>query len=372
MKCEIIKDLLPAYCDCVCSLETAAEIEQHTASCENCKKLLEDYRSDIEPLNKGEPEKPFRKIKRGFFRNKLVIAALTILLAGILCTVGYLTYGQIVREANYQSFETIISSQKAKKLVKKFCEGDIDYVMENIEIHQQRAYIFNVDHNNIYDNCRTVISEFYEKYFKGKNFTVKADRYKSYNIFDTYSGTVPMTEVQICDGNSEILNIYLIEHVIGKFIINIDSNDTPISETDINALNFAVSPEIVPVLGEIEKAVLNNSQSSYLLFALHFGKTNEEIQRLCEKAAELMNGDITCENCYYSDFRFDSENKRFLADRICIFSENSSGKKIVHTQTLQVYCDSEFTVLDEYKPEIIDEGVSPALREKLENLLYTE
>ncbi|MDE6596023.1 MAG: zf-HC2 domain-containing protein, partial [Oscillospiraceae bacterium] len=29
MKCEIIRDLLPAYCDCVCSVETAAEIEQH-------------------------------------------------------------------------------------------------------------------------------------------------------------------------------------------------------------------------------------------------------------------------------------------------------------------------------------------------------
>lgn len=372
MKCEIIKDLLPAYCDCVCSLETAAEIEQHTASCENCKKLLEDYRSDIEPLNKGEPEKPFRKIKRGIFRSKFAIVLLIIILAGVLCTVGYLTYGQIVRSPNHPSFETIISSQKAKKLVKKFCEGDIDYVMENIEIHQQRAYIFNVDHNNIYDNCRTVISEFYEKYFKGKNFTVKANRYKSYNTFDTYSGTVPVTEVQICDGNSEILNICLIEHVMGKFVIFLNSNDTTISETDINALNFAVSPEIVPTLGEIEKVVLNYPKSSYLLFALHFGKNHEEIQRLCEKAAALMNGDITCENCYYSDFRFDSENQRFLTDRVCIFSENSSGKKIVHTQTLQVYCDSKFTVLDEYKPEVIDEGVSSALREKLENLLYTE
>ncbi|MDE5860273.1 MAG: hypothetical protein K2H23_07850, partial [Oscillospiraceae bacterium] len=249
--------------------------------------------------------------------------------------------------------------------------GDIDYVMENIEIYQPRSSIFNADHNNINNHCRTVISEFYEKYFKGKNFTVKADRYNNYNVFDTYSGTVPMTEVQVCDGNSEILNIYLVEHVIGKFVIGLDSRDTPISEADIKAFNFAVSPEIIPVSGEIEKVVLNNPQSSYLLFALHFGKTDEEIQRLCEKAAELMNG-VTCENCYYSDFRFDSENQCFLIDRVCIFSENSSGKGIVHTQTLQIYSENEFTVLDEYKPEIIDEGVSPALREKIENLLYTE
>ena len=374
MKCEIIKDLLPAYCDCVCSLETAAEIEQHTANCENCKKLLEDYRSDIEPLNKAEPEKPFRRIKRGFFRNKLVIAVLIILLAGIISAVGYLTYGQIVRRADHPSFETIISSQKAKKLVKKFCEGDIDYVMENIEIYQPHGNIFNADYNNISNNCRNVISEFYEKYFKGKSFTIKADRRNSYyNVFDTFAGTVPMTMVQVYDGNSEILDIYLVEHVIGKYIISLGykSDGTPISEADIHAFNFAAFPEMVPVLGEIEKVVLNNPKSSYSLFATHFGKTDEEIQILCEKAEELMK-EVTCENCCYLDWQFDSENQRFLTDRVCIFSENSSGKKIVHTQTLQICNHSEFTVLDEYKPDIIDEGVSPAVREKIENLLYIE
>lgn len=131
MKCEIIKDLLPAYCDCVCSLETAAEIEQHTQSCEDCKKLLEDYRSDIEPLNKSAPEKPFRKIKRKIFRSKLAVVLLIIILAGVLCTIGYLTYGQIKRRHDIHSFETIISSQKAEKLIKRYCEGDIDYVMKD-------------------------------------------------------------------------------------------------------------------------------------------------------------------------------------------------------------------------------------------------
>ena len=87
MKCEIIKDLLPAYCDCVCSLETAVEIEQHTANCPDCKKLLENYRSDIEPLNKAEPEKPFRRIKRGIFRNKSIIAALILIL--VIVTIKY-------------------------------------------------------------------------------------------------------------------------------------------------------------------------------------------------------------------------------------------------------------------------------------------
>lgn len=374
MKCEIIKDLLPAYCDCVCSLETAVEIEQHTANCEDCKKLLENYRSDIEPLNRAEPEKPFRRIKQKIFRSKSAVIFLTILLVIVLSAVGYLTYGQIKRSSDHPSFETIISSQKAKKLVKKFCEGDIDYVMENIEIHQPSGNIFGAGHTNINNYCRNVVSEFYEKYFKGKSFTVKADRRNSYyNVFDTFAGTVPMTMVQVYDGNSEILDIYLVEHAKGKFVISLGykSADIPISEADIHAFNFAVFPENVPVLGEIEKAVLNNPERSYHLFATHFGKTDEEIQRLCEKADELMK-EVTCENCHYSDWQFDSENQRFLTDRVCIFSENSSGRRIVHTQTLQIYSYSGFTILDEYKPDIIDEGVSPAVREKIENLLYIE
>lgn len=374
MKCEIIKDLLPAYCDCVCSLETAAEIESHTQNCESCKKLLEDYRSDVEPLNKSEPQKPFRKIKRVILRSKTAVISLIILLVTVLSAVGYLTYGQIVRRADHPSFETIISSQKAKKLVKKFCEGDIDYVMENIEIYQPSGNIFGAGHNNINNYCRNVVSEFYEKNFKGKSFAIKADHHNSYyNVFDTFAGTVPMTMVQIYDGNSEILDIYLFEHAKGKFVISLGykSTGTPISEADIHAFNFAVFPENVPVLGEIEKASLNNPERNYRLFAAHFGKTDEEIQRLCEKAEELMK-EVTCENCHYSDWQFDSENQRFLTDRVCIFSENSSGRRIVHTQTLQIYSFSGFTVLDEYKPDIIDEGVSPVLREKIEKMLYTE
>ena len=40
MNCEIVKDLIPLYCDGLCSEETRAAVEEHTAQCEDCKKLL--------------------------------------------------------------------------------------------------------------------------------------------------------------------------------------------------------------------------------------------------------------------------------------------------------------------------------------------
>ena len=56
MKCEIIRDLLPAYCDEVCSEETAAEIKAHTAECSECRKMLEALEQlgyFVEPIING-------------------------------------------------------------------------------------------------------------------------------------------------------------------------------------------------------------------------------------------------------------------------------------------------------------------------------
>lgn len=203
MKCEIIRDLLPAYCDCVCSIETAAEIESHVDGCADCKKLLDDYRSDIKPTGGGAPEKPFRRISRKIFRNKLVIAALAILLAAVLGGVGYLTYGQFVREPDQPSFETIISSQKAKKLVKKFCEGDIDYVMENIELYQTGVALYE-SRDEVREYCRTVLSDFYEKYLKGRNLNVKTNGYSGYTDFScsrTFCGWICILSQRDSIGN---------------------------------------------------------------------------------------------------------------------------------------------------------------------------
>ena len=41
MKCEIVKDLIPLYCEGLCSDETKAAVEEHVAGCQDCKGLLE-------------------------------------------------------------------------------------------------------------------------------------------------------------------------------------------------------------------------------------------------------------------------------------------------------------------------------------------
>lgn len=368
MKCEIIKDLLPAYCDCVCSLETAAEIEQHTASCEGCKKLLEDYRSDIEPLNKAEPEKPFRKIKRKIFRSKSAVISLIIILVTVLSAVGYLTYGQIVRSPDHPSFETIISSQKAKKLAKKFCEGDIDYVMENIEIYQT-GFVRSVGFDEIREHCRSALTDFYEKYFKDKNLQVKIDGYCGYDSFQFETGQIPLTELGINDGSTTILDIDIFEHNGGKFYLYLIGCNTAVSETDIDTVNLALNP--IEPAAILDATIINYKPervSNFSLFADRFSQTPEEKQAIIENTAALIE-DMYCEKAFYTEFRFDTENNRYLVDIGYIFIETSSGKRVMYTRTVQMKSALyNFEVLPEFEPVIIDDGISADNLEKLKNL----
>lgn len=63
MNCNIIKDLLPLYIDDCCSDESAKEIEEHLAECQNCQNALESMKSapanaDFEVI----PDVPLKRI----------------------------------------------------------------------------------------------------------------------------------------------------------------------------------------------------------------------------------------------------------------------------------------------------------------------
>jgi len=368
MKCEIIRDLLPAYCDCVCSIETAAEIESHVDGCADCKKLLDDYRTDIKSAG-GAPEKPFRRISRKIFRNKLVIVALVILLAAVLGGVGYLTYGQFVREPDHPSFETIISFQRAKKLAERFCEGDIGYVMENIEIYQPK-YFSSVSRDDITEHCRTTLTNFYEKYFKGKNLQVKIGGYCGYDSFQFESGKIPFTDLNICDGDTAILELMFFEHSGGKFLMSPVGCNTVIDESDIDTVDLALNPIEPDAL--TDAAIINfepyREDKNFRLFASRFSQTPEEKQTRIENAAALMEN-MYCEKAFYTGFTFDAENSRYLVDIGYIFSETSSGKRVVYTRTVRMRSPLyHFEILPEFEPVIIDDGISADNLEKLKNL----
>ncbi len=109
MKCEIIKDLLPSYIDGLTSDESNSEIEAHLKTCQECKDVLDQMKTDIDvesiPLNK-EKIKPFKKL------NKRVLQSVLITLAGCIIIAGsYLFFFEIGWKADSKDIDINYSYQ---------------------------------------------------------------------------------------------------------------------------------------------------------------------------------------------------------------------------------------------------------------------
>lgn len=85
MKCNIIRDLLPLYCDDMASDESREEIDIHLASCEECRKIYEDMKSGrIEIKNNFENLDPLKKVRRKIWTMRItaVLAVIVMIFSG--------------------------------------------------------------------------------------------------------------------------------------------------------------------------------------------------------------------------------------------------------------------------------------------------
>lgn len=375
MKCEIIRDLLPAYCDGVCSPEAAAEIEQHTADCPDCMKLMKELKTEIVPTEteNAEPAKPFRKLNKKISRGKLIIALLIILLIPI----GYLTYGQIRRNSYVFSFETIISAFKARAVAEKIIDGDADYVMDKVTIPDASLNFYN-DIDGIKENCHNVIEE-YSEIVKDKNPRITSWLCIYSDIMDE-NISVPATIVNVkADGLPDIH--FLLLEVGGRFILHTSMPDySYYSQPDdreyydfvTGRMDFAFNP--YNTLTSFERATLDgvpSTESSYLKISSNYsvGTTPdpEYAKALAGRFAAIDAAGIVCEHYSFDNLRFDSESGRFLAEIHAIFID-TNGKPVIYNRTIQIIHDNSFVILPEFEYELIDGGVTPETREKIENL----
>ncbi len=88
--CEVVKDLLPLYCDGVCSQESKSLVEEHLEKCEACREEYQKLREDEMALAQaGEEEKrleALRQVKKKLRIKRAVAAALAVVVFAIACT----------------------------------------------------------------------------------------------------------------------------------------------------------------------------------------------------------------------------------------------------------------------------------------------
>ncbi|MBU5627864.1 zf-HC2 domain-containing protein [Oscillibacter sp. MSJ-2] len=91
MKCEIVRDLLPLYCDNVCSAESRAEVEAHLKECAGCRREMEELRAPLpeEELRAADKEasalkRLSREWERGKWKAKLRGAAIAAAVCAVI------------------------------------------------------------------------------------------------------------------------------------------------------------------------------------------------------------------------------------------------------------------------------------------------
>lgn len=96
-ECIIVKDLLPLYIENLISDETRAFMDEHLASCDDCRKLLE--RNQTSPMIKGDADTvPLKIVKKQLKQQKLksVLLSVVLVMAILISGFGYLTAPQFV------------------------------------------------------------------------------------------------------------------------------------------------------------------------------------------------------------------------------------------------------------------------------------
>lgn len=94
--CAIVRDLFPSYIDGLCSKESKDYIEQHIKSCESCKEILNNIKTELsmadekDKLERLKAKEPFKKVRDILF---ICVCSIIILLASLFIKVSIVPKG---------------------------------------------------------------------------------------------------------------------------------------------------------------------------------------------------------------------------------------------------------------------------------------
>lgn len=181
--CAMIADLIPLYAEGLCSEESRAAVEAHIAECEECRRLYEAVPQTAAPANAAMPDeaKVFKKVSRKMKKNKWLSYSLLGLLAVIICGIGYLSCGQIVKKTGIQSFDTVFESIRMKKLAKEMGSGDFSNYVKILSYDPYGTHQYTLGlASDMYEKAEKLLTDSFAETYgdtKLKSVKVKSDYY---------------------------------------------------------------------------------------------------------------------------------------------------------------------------------------------------
>lgn len=103
--CKIVQDLLPNYIENLTNEETNKFIEEHLKTCDECKKIYDNMKKDLNVVNTTKEKKKVKFLKQ--YRNKLRILEIIILIIVIAFIVNTGRKMYIITDLNNKAQEYI-------------------------------------------------------------------------------------------------------------------------------------------------------------------------------------------------------------------------------------------------------------------------
>lgn len=374
VNCEVIRDLIPLSSEGLCSETSEQEIRKHIETCESCRMLYENIPA-AEPSKTEVPDesKAFRKVRKKMKRSLLRNVLLSVALAAVVIPVGVLTYGQIVKDASVQSFETVWQSFEVRQLVKKLAEGDIEgYMAESSwgDCAEINAIDFSITN---YAVIREQDTENLQRAYEAAFGDTKVNRIK---VSSEYSGTA-------ADGSCIVYSRAVVDYENGKQMVvdftkredglysghYMGADSTEEMYAFRKALNYADEHELVPrrwfeellLTGD---SALNDEQIDYAMpgilerFAKSYHTQVEGSVRAFYRMGYLV------DNCILT-LRYDEEKQTLYHDMVLI-AKDTEGTAIMRTRLYSTY--EGLIPPEEEMTTIYTDGCTDALAEDLAHL----
>lgn len=91
LSCNVIKDLLPVYCDGMASVDSVEVVEQHIKQCEDCKLIYEKMSGNLETEQLEDRDREIQELKKikKIFNTKVIVAGIMGVIVSVILFVVF-------------------------------------------------------------------------------------------------------------------------------------------------------------------------------------------------------------------------------------------------------------------------------------------
>ena len=177
LPCHIVKDLLPSYLDHLTGPETEADIQEHLASCPDCRATRDAMAADLGAEKAPPPKLNF--LKRLRWQQRL--GAILSVAVTLLCLAGLYRAEYCYDLTSTAEIEALIQEDLASNSLAEFPKGGEVDVLETTTVKDRMFILYQIEQNGTFN--RQGIYQFQRGLFGGYRY--RAASYDSWPIVAT-------------------------------------------------------------------------------------------------------------------------------------------------------------------------------------------